>query len=575
MLTKLIKLFLFSVVSAQIKLNNREKGNLEINISNPLKEMESINVNLHQERRSITFVKKLSLSKAHFYGENKYSSLNLMESKDSVTGKKTYFGSLVDTENQMVHQIRPDVDGNIKVYSIPVSNFPEEADPENDDYLYNMDKAEPKNKDYLDGKRERTSIHPPSENGRSVNSILDIMVVWTKKAECRNSNLESSCTPSATTTNNMHGLIDLAVYETNTAYQLSGIQTEIRLVHSYLDSSYTETSDNTLTTFVDALNHIKDPSDGFMDDVHSKRTEFGADLVALIIGDDAYCGYAYIGPSITLMFSVTSYNCATGYFSFGHEIGHNLGCYHDRGSTDECNNNDYRYGWRDEQAQFRTIMAYNCVTGQCDNNPGGGCNRIQRFSTPNFSYNDKPLGNSFNDCARRINEVSATVEGFFAVVPTCTSDDDCDDSSTCADVSCIAGACTYDFDGDRELKVEIFTDNYPTETSWGIYPESSSVPVMSGQSYSAANRLYISTDNLVACTYTFTITDDYGDGICCGEGNGYYKVYADGIIVLTGGQFGASESKIFEVSSPSESFSSTKKTLSPIKKTLSPTKKND
>jgi len=51
----------------------------------------------------------------------------------------------------------------------------------------------------------------------------------------------------------------------------------------------------------------------------------GADLVAMIVRRDKdYCGLATMGPVKENMFSVTSWNCATGHFSFGHEVAHNL-----------------------------------------------------------------------------------------------------------------------------------------------------------------------------------------------------------------------------------------------------------
>jgi hypothetical protein len=61
-----------------------------------------------------------------------------------------------------------------------------------------------------------------------------------------------------------------------------------------------------------------------LDQAHTLRTTYGADIVALLIDDSQYCGKAWLGPSIGLMFSVTAWNCATGYYTFGHEIGHNF-----------------------------------------------------------------------------------------------------------------------------------------------------------------------------------------------------------------------------------------------------------
>ena len=96
---------------------------------------------------------------------------------------------------------------------------------------------------------------------------LDIMVVWTKQAECRKSFLPKDCTTfNSTTENNMRGLIDLAIAETNTAYTESGINTQLRLVHAYQEPNYVEASTD---KFSSALNAITITTDGVMDDVHS------------------------------------------------------------------------------------------------------------------------------------------------------------------------------------------------------------------------------------------------------------------------------------------------------------------
>ncbi len=147
------------------------------------------------------------------------------------------------------------------------------------------------------------------------------MVVWTKKAECAKSGLGAGCSLSAVTENNMRGLIDLAIAETNTAYDSSGVTAQLRLVHAYRDPNYVESASN---AFGMALGSITSTNDGIMDDVHDKRDTYSADIVAMIIADPQACGIAYMGPRSDLMFSVTAWNCATGYYSFGHEIGHNM-----------------------------------------------------------------------------------------------------------------------------------------------------------------------------------------------------------------------------------------------------------
>ena len=277
---------------------------------------------------------------------------------------------------------------------------------------------------------------------------LDILVVWSRDSECKVSNLSRECQTSNITEANMRSMIKLAVAETNAAYQLSGVDTELVLVHAYRQPTYVELRNYGLSQI---LYELTGRNDGFIDEVHGKRESYGADIVAMIVDIDRYCGTGWIGPRKDLMFSVINWSCATGSFSFGHEIGHNLGLQHDRGTKNECSNSGYNYGYRDPDAAFRTIMAYNCEPGQCDGNSCGGCPRIQRFSNPNILYQDKPVGVVERvDSVRHINNVKAKVAKYFphtTLLPDdelqfkgmggCTFDKKCD-------------VCTGDCDDDSE-----------------------------------------------------------------------------------------------------------------------------
>ena len=46
----------------------------------------------------------------------------------------------------------------------------------------------------------------------------------------------------------------------------------------------------------------------------------------------------------------------------------------------------------------------------------------------------------------------------------------------------------------------------------------------------------------------FTIYDSFGDGICCGWGEGYYRLVLNDTEIATGGEFEASESVTFNTS---------------------------
>jgi len=102
-------------------------------------------------------------------------------------------------------------------------------------------------------------------------------------------------------------------------------------------------------------------------------------------------------------------------------------------------------------------------------------------------------------------------------------------------------ACT-----ENTVTVSINLDNYPEETSWSI-TNASGATVASGGTYgSQPDGSNVTVD---ACLpdgcYDFTINDTYGDGICCGYGNGSYTVTSGGTTLASGGSFGSSETTNF------------------------------
>ena len=149
---------------------------------------------------------------------------------------------------------------------------------------------------------------------------IDVLVLYTAHAECRNAGLARGCARTDSTKTSMLNRINLAVTETNVAYGESGVNANLNLVHVAFDTYVEATSD----AFGQALSALRTNNDGNLDQAHTLRTTYGADVVALIIDDAQYCGMAYLGPGIDSMFSVTAWNCATGYYTFGHEIGHNF-----------------------------------------------------------------------------------------------------------------------------------------------------------------------------------------------------------------------------------------------------------
>ncbi len=111
------------------------------------------------------------------------------------------------------------------------------------------------------------------------------------------------------------------------------------------------------------------------------------------------------------------------------------------------------------------------------------------------------------------------------------------------DIQLSTGAATC-----TNVDLTIKFDDYPEETSWQITNSSDQV-VASGGTY--GSQTDGSTLTITSCledgTYTFTINDSFGDGICCQYGNGSYTLTSGGTTIASGASFGSSESTTFTI----------------------------
>jgi hypothetical protein len=103
----------------------------------------------------------------------------------------------------------------------------------------------------------------------------------------------------------------------------------------------------------------------------------------------------------------------------------------------------------------------------------------------------------------------------------------------------------------NDFILELTTDNYPAETSWTLKNSGTGSTVGDGGGYSDAQTLHIEELCIPNADYEFTISDSWGDGICCAYGSGSYVVKVNGVEKASGGQFGSSETKTFEISGSS------------------------
>ena len=232
--------------------------------------------------------------------------------------------------------------------------------------------------------------------------------------------------------------IDLAVAETNAAYEAGGAAQRIRLVGA-VETPYEET-DDTYANRYEEFNRFLNAGDGYMDEVHLIRDAYAADLVHLLTEKGS--GLGTVSP-YDERFAFAQTGAQSGRVLgeiFAHELGHNMGLQHDRYSPFNTLNYPFPYshGYVNQKAFedgaptdacFYTIMAY---FNQCADAGLGGPS-LMRFSNPNQYYpdaNGDPMGipgddpseevDGPADAVRSLNETRTSVANFRASANRCS-----------------------------------------------------------------------------------------------------------------------------------------------------------
>lgn len=286
-----------------------------------------------------------------------------------------------------------------------------------------------------------TSPHVPNVSA-SVATLedevtIDILMPYTPKAR-------------SWAENSSYGSIDAvlaaSIANSQTALDNSNIFITIRLVH-YYETDYDDDSSTSLNSddpdFVGAGEHLRrltynpdapinfcsqddsecSPSDyaGFMEDAHTLRDEYGADLVAAVLSEPNTGGIAWLngtpaGNSL-LGFSVNRVQQIGGGYTLIHEIGHNMGNAHARNQNTAVAGDFgglfvYSTGnrYRVDGNRYSTVMAYD----------EGGYQNIPFFSNPNVSFSGRQTGNSItfggdagpSDSARSMREIKRVIAAY-------------------------------------------------------------------------------------------------------------------------------------------------------------------
>ncbi len=174
------------------------------------------------------------------------------------------------------------------------------------------------------------------------------------------------------------------------------------------------------------LNQLRINGDGIMDEVHSWRNVFEADIVSLfaVLSDVGGVGYLPSSPAgdDRLGFNVNRVQQMASTYTLIHEIGHNMGNMHSRNQAASAAGPSggvfpYSTGWRwigNDGASYASVMTYESSTLD-----GVISRRTPHFSNPSITFQGVPTGTSSAsdpfgpaDNARSMREMKAVIAAY-------------------------------------------------------------------------------------------------------------------------------------------------------------------
>lgn len=234
---------------------------------------------------------------------------------------------------------------------------------------------------------------------------VDLMIVYTPAAAVW-----------ASSRGGIDSIINQALLRAQQALDNSLTYINLRLVHS-AQIDYTESGDSGTD-----LSRLRLTSDGYMDDVHTWRDAYGADVVSLFaqVEDTGGVGYALTSEAgfPAWAFNLSRVQQVSYGYTMIHEIGHNMGAGHHYQQNFQTGPQlyDYSSGWRWESggSWYASVMAY--ASGSYYDPPAPGAyenaTTVGYFSNPSVSYNGLTGDATYADNARTLRETKALTAAY-------------------------------------------------------------------------------------------------------------------------------------------------------------------
>lgn len=478
---------------------------------------DSINIQFFEDQESFQFLKEMEYTEGsiyHWYGvvrDRIDRSLNIMIELDE-SGNRITGSASIGTK---VYSIFTEPSGEIRIQEFDVSSFPSDEDVESRRermLQYNDDGSKPTELRVL----SKRDLQATDDDG----SVIDIMCLYTPEAVCSIVGGGKCDATKPAFSKIMEDKCRLSIAETNVAYKESGVLTTLNLVYTGLvDSNYKEEKDMCST-----LQLIRSSDNKIYKNIRDLRETYMADLVTILVNNKQYCGCGDIFNSDPNgAFSIVNHLCSVGYYSVAHELGHNMGCNHNRLNESNLAGSGYSYGYLDPEDDFRTIMSYDCPTKSCP--------RIQRFSTriTSTKYEGQVLGSTYHDNVRQINSVRYTIANYRKSGNQISTYDDDKSVTVSPNTGTNAPPVTPSLTckwNEVVMQIEMTFGQKPDNASWKL--ESSGVKVAQNESFPSSTSLQISQHCIESgkC-YTFVASD-------VGKGINDYTVSIDGKIVGKG-----------------------------------------